>query len=112
MRRHQDRLLFLLEFLDDVVNFAPHLRVKPGGGLVKKYDTRIVDQSHRQRQALLLSARKGRIERVAFFFQTEALEQLSGSASARVKTAKQIERLPHAHLVGQRGGLQGRANDV
>ena len=37
---------------------APRLRIEPGGGLVEKQDLRLVDQRHRQQQALLLPAGK------------------------------------------------------
>src|SRR6266853_4693374 len=112
MRRQQDRLFFLLKLLDDVVDFAPHLRVKSGGGLVEEYDTWIVDQRHRQRQALLLSPRELRIKRVALLFKPEAFEQFGRAPAARVEASEQVEGFAHAHLVGQGGGLQGRADDV
>ena len=73
MRGHDDGFLFALEFFDNVVNFAAHLGVETGGGLVEEQHLRIVYQRQGQGQALFLSARELAVEGVTFFLQAEAL---------------------------------------
>jgi hypothetical protein len=109
--REQDGLLFLLEFLDNVVDFAADLRVESGRRFIEKHDARIVHQRHGQRQALLLAAGELGVERIFLFFESESREQLGRAPAAGVEAAEEVQGFANAHLVGQRGGLQRRADD-
>ncbi len=106
MRGQQDRLLAALELLDDVVDFAAHLRIEAGGRLVEKYDLRIVHQRHGQRQALLLAAGEMAVERVALFFELESAQQVVRVRALAIELREKLEGFVHAELVRQGSGLQ------
>ena len=86
--------MLALQLFDDVVNFAAHLRIEAGGRLIEEYDLGIVDQRHRQRQALLLAAGKMAVEGVALFFELEAREQLVRVRRGDGRTARRARWLP------------------
>ena len=102
--------LLALELLDDVVNFAAHLRIEAGGRLVEEDDLGIVDQRHGQRQALLLPAGKLAVEGRALFFQLEALQEFVGVGMVAIEVGEEVDRFLHAQLVRQGSGLQDRAD--
>ena len=64
---------------DQLVNLQARLRIQAGGGLVQEQHLRIVQQRQRQRQALLLTAGKLRVERFAFLPKLQPLQQIAGS---------------------------------
>ena len=94
VRGEQDGFLALLELLDDVVDFAAHLRVEAGGRLVEENDLGIVHQRHGQRQALFLPAGKLAVERVALFFELKALQKLVGVGVVAIEVARTGRWLP------------------
>ena len=106
------RTVFLsaLQFLDDVVNLAAHLRVEAGGGLVEKHYLRIVHQRHGESQALFLSAGKLAVESVAFFLELEAFEESSVFGVVAVEFREKVDRFLDANFIGQGSGLQNRAD--
>src|SRR5208282_1182465 len=110
MRRQQDRLLLPPHLLDDVVNFAAHLRVKTGRRLIEKNHLRIIHQRHRQREPLLLAAGKLAVESAAFLVELEALQQVIRIGALAIEVRKQVDRFLHANLVGKGSRLQHRAD--
>src|SRR5208337_1820665 len=105
--REQDGATFFLEGADDVPELAAALRIEAGGGLVKKEDARIADQSSGYGQALFLAAGKfadpgaGFLGKLKFFedagggtgFAVEAGEQFDGFADGQFfRQARFLER--------------------
>src|SRR5438309_2373482 len=112
MRRHQDGFFLAAQFLDNVVDFPAHLRIKSRGWFVQEDNFRIVDQSHGESEALLLAAGKLAIKSVALFFQAEALEQFFRLAAAFVEAGEKTKSFHDTELVGERRGLQRNADFV
>ena len=94
------------------VDFETHLRVEPGGGLVEKEQRRVVDQTQRNGQPLLLSARKRGVESLALVPELQALQQIVRIEHAAVERAEKMQRFDDLDLVGQIGGLQADADAV
>ena len=68
MSGHYDGFLFTAELFDDVINFAAHLRIEAGGGLIEEKHFGIVDQRHRQSEALFLASGELAVKGIALFF--------------------------------------------
>ena len=92
------------------IDFAAHLRIEPGRGLVEKEHARLVHQRHGQGQALFLAAGELRVEGIALLLQSESLEQGGGIAAALIEAGKHGDGFADAELIGKRGGLQDGAD--
>src|SRR5213078_3875749 len=75
MRGQKDRLFVAAQLFNDVVDFAPDLRIQARGGFVEKANAGVVDQRHSERQALLLPAGELAVEGIFLVIESEALEQ-------------------------------------
>ena len=60
VRRQQDRAAGFLEFLDEVPQLTPRLRIETGRRFVEKEQIGIADERAGEREALLLAARESR----------------------------------------------------
>src|SRR3954471_24360049 len=106
MSREQDGSPFGAELLEQIANLKPHLRIESGSRLVEEEQARIVDQSHRDREPLLLSAGERRVARIFLFPELQALEQRVAINRLRIEPGEEIQRLAHGDLVGQIRRLQ------
>src|SRR6266581_2228611 len=106
VRGHDNRFFSALQLFDDVINFATDLRIKPSSRLVEKKNLRIVDQSHGQRQALLLSAGKLVVKSVALFLEAETIKELFRITAPFVKAGEEAQSFHDAQFVREGGGLQ------
>ena len=91
MRGQQHGFLAALQFLDDVVYFAPHLGIESGGRLIKEYNLRFVDQRQRQGETLLLSPGKMAVKGGALFRELESREELIRVSVAVIKIREQLD---------------------
>ena len=110
MRSQQYGFLVTPQLFNHVVDFAPHLRIEAGGGLVKEAHLRVVDQGHGERETLFLSAGKLAIKRILLLIEAETLEQFLRIALTFVKTREEPDRFDDPHLVGQGSGLKRGAD--
>ena len=105
------------------------MRIETGGGFVEEQQLRIVEQSQREGETLLLAAGELSVERVALLPEREALQQSVAIHGLRVKIAKefdsfadfdfflQIRRLEaHAdailELLALRTGIESKDGDI
>ena len=108
----QDGALLGAQFFDQGVDFEAHLRVEAGGGLVEKEQRRVVDQTQRDGEALLLAAGERGVEGVALVPELQALQQIVRIQHAAVERAEEVQGFDDLDLVGQIGGLQADADAV
>src|SRR5580704_2442967 len=94
------------------MDLQPDLRIEPSRRLIEKQQRRIINQTQRNRQPLLLPAGQRGVESVALLFELQALEQFERIEHPAVKRAEQLQRLDHFYFVGQIGGLQADADPV
>jgi len=112
VRGHDDGFFLAAKLVDDVVDFAADLGVEAGGGLVEEKNARIVDESHGQREALLLAAGEFAVESVAFFDEAETFEEFFGIAAAGIEAGEKFDGFESFQFVGQRSGLESGADFV
>ena len=93
VRGHDDGFLLALELFDDVVDFAADLRIESGGWLVEEEHAGIVDECHGEGEALFLAAGELAVEGVAFFLETETLEQALRDRGGVCKSWRRGEEL-------------------
>ena len=112
VRRHHDRSFLGAQFLDQIANFQPHLRIEAAGRLVEKKHLRIVDQREGDREPLLLPAGERGVSRVLFFPKLQTFEQSVAVHGAGVERAEKFQGFLHRNFVGQIGRLQADADSV
>ncbi len=100
------------KLLHESVDFEAHLRVEAGGRLVEKEQRGVVDQAHRDGEALFLASAQSLVESVALFFELQAAEQHAGVHGSAVERTEKMEGLDHPNFVRQVGGLQANADAV
>src|SRR6267378_5680700 len=107
---HENGFFLAAQFLDDVVNFAAHLRIETRSRFIEKNNSRIVDEGHGEGQALFLSAGELIVKSIAFILEAEPLEKFLGLAAAFIEAGEKAQSFHNANLVGEGSGLQRGAN--
>ena len=106
VRDEDDRRAHVAHSSHQVPGHAARGRVEPGGHLVEKDELRIVDQRQGDEQALALPAGEPVKGGLALVREAPLLHDLPPVVPAGGDRGEQVERLPHAHVVGQRRLLQ------
>src|SRR5450755_1587183 len=107
----QNRAAAALELIDQIPKLAARLRVKSGSWFIQKKKLRIADQGARQRETLLLSARKLAHASVAFFFQLHQRQQFAYFHAALIETSEQRQSFKNRELFGKACFLQLNAEN-
>src|SRR2546426_12062136 len=94
------------------MDLQARLRIQAGRWLVQEQQLRIVEQSQRQGEALLLPSRELAVLSIALLPQREPLQQACGVHGSRVEIAKEIDGFANLNLLLQVGRLQANADPV
>ena len=81
-------------------------------GSSKKSTRGIVDQSHREGEALFLAAGEFAVKGVALFVEAKAFQKFFGIAAAGVEAGEKFEGFEGFEFVGEGSGLKGGADFV
>src|SRR5580692_5436223 len=106
MRGEKDSAAGEFELLDQLPKLAAGLRVEAGGGLIEKKKIGIANQRTRERQALLLAARKTAYARILLFFELHERDCIGSVRALFKKAAEQAKRLKDSQLLGKLRVLQ------
>src|SRR5260370_24152681 len=112
VRGQQNRALLPAQLGDQLMDLEPRLRVEPSRWLIEEKQLRIVEQRQRQRDPLLLPARKLPELRVPLLPERQPLEQRVAIHAACVQVAKQVDRLADFDLLRQISRLQAHADAI
>ena len=106
MGRQHHRLAAGLESLDQVPQRAARLRVETRGGLVEEDQFRVVDQSKRDRQSLLLPA--GEVHRVGLgpLAEIDGVDELLCGHGVIEEAAEEVQQFGHGQPRIERDALQ------
>src|SRR6188474_185793 len=99
VRRQENRSAARPELIEQRPQLTARLRVEAGGRLVEEQQIRIAGDRARKRETLLLATRELADTAGSLALQLDDPNQLVDRPPARVKGAKQAERLLHRQLV-------------
>src|SRR6476469_1956510 len=109
----KDRLAARSDTADQLPDCTPRLRVETGRQLVEKHDFRIVDESERDEEPLLLPARQRHEPGVALVCEPELLEQaIAIGHRPSIERGPQVDRLPHFDALLELRFLQLYADSI
>ena len=109
----KDRLAARSDTADQLPDCTPRLRVQTGRQLVEKHDFRIVDESERDEEPLLLPARQRHEPGVALVCEPELLEQAFAIGHRpSIERGPQVDRLPHFDALLELRFLQLHADSI